>query len=87
MNKKQNTRNDHISRVNRVTDYVRKNLNQDLSLKCLSKIAALSKFHFHRVFSETYGETPSAYVKRIRIESSAFLLIFDPKKSVNITRL
>ena len=43
-------------------------------------MAALSKYHFHRLFAATYGLTPAAYVSERRIERSQDLL-----RSTNLT--
>ena len=37
-------------------------------------VAALSKFHFHRLFTATYGLTPAAYLSERRIERAQDLL-------------
>ena len=76
------SKKEYISRINRVIDYIKDNIDQDLSLEQLSGIANFSKFYFHRVFKSVSGETLSNYVNRIRIEKSAFLLINQKDKPV-----
>ena len=44
------TRNDHIRRVRRVSEYIRNNLDEELTLDKLSREAHFSPFHFHRIF-------------------------------------
>ena len=40
----------------------------------LAAVAALSKFHFHRLFTATYGRTPAEHLAERRIERSQDLL-------------
>ncbi len=61
--------------INRVVDYIQANLNEDLPLKQLSKVACYSKFHFNRIFSDYMGESVYQYIKRLRLEKSAELLL------------
>ena len=41
---------DYKNRINRVFEFIDKNLDADLSLNTISKIAHFSPFHFHRIF-------------------------------------
>lgn len=56
--------------------HVQANLDGDLSLTALSRQARLSPAHFHRRFQQAVGETPRAYVERLRVERAAFQLVF-----------
>jgi AraC family transcriptional regulator len=49
-------------------------LDQDLPLDLLADEAGLSKFHFHKLFCRLTGETPKAYVDRLRLERAAIQL-------------
>lgn len=68
--------------INRVVDYIQANLSEDLSLKQLSEIACYSKFHFNRIFSAYMGESIYQYIKRLRLEKSAELLLANSKVSI-----
>lgn len=60
----------HVSyekRLLRVLDYVFDNLDGDLSLDQLADVAALSRFHFTRVFSGVTGETVAQFTRRVRL--------------------
>lgn len=46
----------------------------DWSLEELSKIACLSQFHLHRVFSASFGQTPFQYLKKKRVAVAQQLL-------------
>lgn len=62
-------------RLLRVLEYVYENLNGDLSLDTLADVAALSRFHFHRVFASVTGETVVQFTRRIRLERAARELV------------
>jgi len=47
---------------------------EPLDLDALAAVARLSKFHFHRLFTVTYGVSPRAYVSERRIERAQDLL-------------
>lgn len=64
----------YLTRFNHVIDYIEAHLSGDLQLSILAAEANFSPFHFHRLFSEWYGETPQNYVSRRRIETGASLL-------------
>ncbi len=49
-------------------------LDRDLSLDALAGHAGLSKDHFHELFHSATGETPKAYVERLRLEWAALQL-------------
>ncbi|MFK5948458.1 MAG: AraC family transcriptional regulator [Methylococcales bacterium] len=71
---KEKSRSEYISRINRVVDHIKNNINSDLSLEQLAGVAAFSKYYFHKIFKSISGENINSYVNRIRIEKSAFLL-------------
>jgi AraC family transcriptional regulator len=68
------TLRDRQERVLRVMVHARLRPDADLSLPALAKAAHLSEFHFQRVFSEVAGESPTAYVRHIRLNRAAFEL-------------
>ena len=75
-------REEYISRINRVIDYIEKNLDVGLSLDNLAKVANFSRFHFHRIFRAMVGETLNEFVQRVRLEKAASQLIINPGKSI-----
>jgi AraC family transcriptional regulator len=50
------------------------NLDQALDVHALALGAALSPFHFHRVFRGMVGETPIELHRRLRLERAAWCL-------------
>lgn len=61
-------------RILRVLQYIYENPTGDLSLDNLADIAAMSRFHWHRVFLGLTGETCAQAVRRIRLHLSANML-------------
>ena len=65
------TRNDHIRRVRRVSEFIRNNLDGELTLDKLSREAHFSPFHFHRILNDVVGESVMAHIRCLRLESAA----------------
>ncbi|MEM7775132.1 MAG: AraC family transcriptional regulator [Pseudomonadota bacterium] len=61
-------------RLRRVIDHVHDNLSNDLSLRELAALAAMSPFHFCRAFRAATGSSPLQYVIGCRIDSAKMLL-------------
>lgn len=66
---------DYEKRMLRVIDYIHDNPTGDLSLDALADVAALSRFHWHRVFRNMTGETCAQAVKRIRMHKASNALV------------
>jgi AraC-like DNA-binding protein len=45
--------------------------------RCASRDACLSPYHYHRLFTETFGETPHEFLTRLRIDRAKQLLSRD----------
>jgi len=71
------------SHLDRAADYVKNHYAEDPNLEKLAALAHFSKFHFHRVFRETFGETPRDCIRRIRLEKSAFKLMAGKQSTVD----
>ncbi|MDJ1504321.1 AraC family transcriptional regulator [Xanthocytophaga agilis] len=77
------SRQEYIARINKVIDYIKSHLDEELSVDHLAEVSCFSKFHFHRIFRSVVGETVNQFVKRSRIERAAFYLRNNPGKSVS----
>jgi len=62
-------------RLSRVLDYVESNLTQEITVDQLASVAALSRFHFSRMFKATTGCPPSRFIGRRRLELAKSLLV------------
>jgi AraC-like DNA-binding protein len=66
---------DHaLVHLRRARDHADRCFAEPLDLDQLASVAALSKFHFHRLFTATYGCTPAEHVAERRIERAQDLL-------------
>lgn len=68
------TRSEVYRRLRRAVDFVEGSLALPMDLETLAGAACLSVYHFHRRFTETFGETPHEYVRRRRLEAARDLL-------------
>ncbi|MEM7762208.1 MAG: AraC family transcriptional regulator [Cyanobacteria bacterium P01_A01_bin.40] len=62
------------SKLRQVIDYIQSNLERDLSLAQLAKVAHVSSHHFGKLFKQSMGVTPHQYVLECRIERAKKLL-------------
>ncbi|WP_170400743.1 AraC family transcriptional regulator [Ruegeria arenilitoris] len=67
------------NRILRVLDYIHDNPAGDLSLDALADVAAMSRFHWHRVFRALTGETCAQAVRRIRLHRAAIAMVQSDK--------
>lgn len=65
-------------RLQRVRNYVAGNCHLDLDNDTLARMANYSSWHFIRAFRSAYGETPHAYLVRMRLEHARKLLRTSP---------
>ena len=54
--------------------FIDENYHEPISLEDISQKAFLSRFHFHRLFSQVYKKTPHQYLTSKRIEKAKDLL-------------
>lgn len=71
---------DVLVHLRRAKDHADRHFAEPLELEAMARVAGLSKFHFHRLFSATYGLSPAAYVSERRVERAQDLL-----RSTNLT--
>ena len=75
---------EYAQRINRVIDYLRANLDRQVKLAELARVACFSEFHFHRIFSAVSGETVNHFTNRLRLEKAARLLRFSHQSLTDI---
>ena len=81
---KSHANNEYTERINRVIDYLRGNLDRQVKLKELARVACLSEFHFHRIFGAVSGETVNNFTNRLRLEKAARLLRYSGQSVTDI---
>jgi len=75
---------EYAQRINRVIDHLRGNLDRQMKLEELAKVACFSEFHFHRIFSAVSGETLNSFTNRLRLEKAARLLRYSDQSLTDI---
>ncbi len=68
--------------VNHAIDYILQHLNEDLSVDDVAAQCHFSKYYFSRMFKEETGESIYAFIKRLKLEQSAFRLKAEPKRTI-----
>jgi AraC-like DNA-binding protein len=69
-----------LVQLRRARDHADRHFAEPLDLEQLASVAAISKYHFQRLFTATYGLSPAAYLSERRIERAQDLL-----RSTNLT--
>jgi AraC family transcriptional regulator len=62
------------ARMQRVLDYIDQHLDGDLDLDTMSRVAAFSKFHFHRQFTAIFEMSVHRYVQLARMKRASHRL-------------
>lgn len=70
--------------LRRITDYIAAHLDQPLTLAHLAQEAALSEFHFARMFRHSVGMAPHQYVMQQRMNRARDLLSHTPLSLTDI---
>ena len=60
--------------LRRARDHADRHYTEPLDLEALAAVAGMSKYHFQRLFTATYGLSPAAHLSRRRIERAQDLL-------------
>ena len=65
---------DLLVHLRRARDHIDRHYTEQLDLGSVAAVAGISKFHFQRLFSATYGVSPAAHLSRRRVERAQDLL-------------
>lgn len=75
----------YASRFRKVLEHIDAHLEDELSVEQLSGVAAFSKYHFHRQFSELLGIGVYRYIQLLRLRRAAYQLAFrEPSRIIDI---
>jgi AraC family transcriptional regulator len=72
----------YLARFLKVLHYIDEHLSEDLDLHRLSAIAAFSKYHFLRQFSELFGISIYRYIQLTRLKRASHQLAFRDQQTV-----
>jgi AraC-like DNA-binding protein len=68
----------------RAKDFVDARYAEQITVEDLAAAAGLSRAHFSRMFSRTFGESPRAYLQSRRLERAAALLRYTDRSVADI---
>ena len=71
----------NIKNVMAAIDYIESHLQEKLDLETIAGAVHYSKYHLHRMFTDTAGLTIRAYIRRRRLTEAAKLLSFPTGRS------
>ena len=74
----------NIESIEAIIDYIETHLDGRLELEQMAQAAHYSKYHLHRMFTETVGMTLHDYVQRRQLTEAAKLLVFSQKPILDI---
>jgi AraC family transcriptional regulator len=66
----------YLDRFRQVLRFIDTHLDEELTVESLASVAAFSKYHFHRQFSELFGIGVYRYVQQLRLKRASHQLAF-----------
>lgn len=75
---------EQIIAVQKMQNYIEKNINENISLTDLSRASLFSPWYSHRLFKEYTNYTPADYIRRLKLSKSALKLRDEECKIIDI---
>lgn len=79
--------NNHITKIRSAIRFIETHLTEKLDLARVAAAVHYSKYHLHRVFTDTVGMTIHDYARRRQLTEAAKLLVFSAKPIIDIAAL
>jgi len=73
-----------IENISAAISYIEAHLNEKLDLGTVASAVGYSKYHLHRMFTNTVGLTLHDYIQRRQLTEAAKLLVFSEKPIIEI---
>ena len=73
-----------VENIISVINYIEEHLSEKLTLSSIAKSVGYSKYHLHRIFSDTVGLYIHDYVQRRQLTEAAKLLVFSDRPILEI---
>ncbi len=73
---------EHIEAVQRMQDYIQRNLDKDITMADLARVSMYSPWYSYRLFVQFLNMTPAVYIRRLRLSKSALKLRDEKRKIV-----
>ena len=75
---------EQVLAVQRMQDYIDKNLETDITMADFARISLFSPWHSYRLFRDYTGLTPTEYIRRLRLSKSALRLKNENCKVIDV---
>lgn len=75
---------EHIEAVQRMQDFIQKNLDTDITMAHLARVSMYSPWYSYRLFVSLLHMTPAVYIRRLRLSKSALKLRDEKVKIVDV---
>lgn len=73
-----------VEGVERMQNYIERNLTTTITLKQLAQVAGYSPWHATRIFKELTGKTPFEYIRALRLSRAAVKLRDEDVKILDV---
>lgn len=77
----------NIKIITAAIDHIESHLHEKLDLETVAKAVHYSKYHLHRMFTDTVGLTIHDYVQRRKLTEAAKLLVFSGRQIIEIAMI
>lgn len=68
--------------INRAIDYILNHINDNISVEEIARYCNFSRYYFSRMFKMETGESVYEFIKRVKMEQSAFRLKVEKNRSI-----
>ncbi len=75
---------EQIEAVQRMQDYIKNNLDSEISMADLAKVSMFSPWYSYRLFVQLLNMTPAVYIRRLRLSKSALRLRDENIKVIDV---
>lgn len=75
---------EQIQAVQKMQDYIEKNLDGDINMADLARVSCFSPWHSYRLFKSLTGFTPVDYIRRLRLSQSATKLKTENRRIADV---
>lgn len=73
-----------VTNITRAIEFIEAHLHEKMDLACVAAAVHYSKYHLHRVFTDTVGITIHDYIQRRQLTEAAKLLVFSSMPIIEI---
>lgn len=75
---------EQIEAVQKMQDYIKENINEKITLSDLAKVSLFSPWYSYRLFLKYVNLTPSDYIRRLKLSTSALKLRDENVKIIDV---